>query len=449
MLLILNSNLFSEPFNIGIELNVDEKLGINSGHCSDYFDFGLSLESNSSSTPADWWLVQQNGQKKLLSYELESSSFKEGIATSYQGNLFSFNNMNLTGTCHLDAGLNIFYFGIDSKQNGVLDFDTLNYDSYPIKVAGSGTRQERLNNTFSWMYQIQNLDDDKAIQNLAETKYPMLVIEPGHNFLDFSYNTTEIVSKLKDNPDGGTERLLLAYIDIGQAEDYRDYWQSDWTAPTASQRGNPDFMLTIDPDGWSGNYPVAYWRQEWKELWLGDNGIIVELAKLGFDGVYLDWVEAYDDDTVRIVAEEENVNPEVEMIKFIEEIKQSGQTIISDFLVISQNAPYLIDTDKSRYLATIDALAVEDTWFHGAGDANWDDPDAGDLHQRHDGEWSTTNRLKQYKQYQRSGLPVFSVDYCISTQNAEQVYNDAAKEGLRPLVTRVSLSRLTVTPPDF
>ena len=49
---------------------------------------------------------------------------------------------------------------------------------------------------------------------------------------------------------------------------------------------------------------------------------------------------------------------------------------------------------------------MEDTWFHGAGDAAWNDPTAGDLRERYSGMWSTQNRLAQYKEYLNRGLPV-------------------------------------------
>jgi cysteinyl-tRNA synthetase len=321
--------------------------------------------------------------------------------------------------------------------------------SLSASANNSLTRGEMLKDAQTWMYQIQDLDQEGALSTLAATDYPLLVIEPGHNFSEYPYDTTAIVQALRTTPNGA-RRLLLAYIDIGQAEDYRSYWGSNWVAPTATQRGSPDFLITIDPDGWSGNYPVAYWRTEWKNIWIGSSGIIAQLATYGFDGIYLDWVEAYDDDQVRAAATQEGKNPEEEMILFIEELRQAGRAITPDFLVVPQNAPYLLDTDAARYGAAIDALAVEDTWFHGAGDANWDDPDAGDLQERHEDEWSSANRLTQYRKYQNLGLPVFSVDYCISQTNAASVYQQAWAAGLRPLVTRVSLSRLTVTgPSDF
>ncbi len=341
------------------------------------------------------------------------------------------------------ANHKIVAFQLNNSSNNTM------LDALPTLLAPAPgkTATELLAAAQTWMYQIQGLDQDGAVATLAATDYPLFVLEPGHNFSDYPYDTATIVNSLKKTPNG-QPRLLLAYIDIGQAEDYRDYWGANWVAPTASKVGSPDFLITIDPDGWSGNYPVAYWRPEWKNLWLGDTGIIATLARYGFDGVYLDWVEAYDDDKVIQAAIRDGVDPQAEMIKFVEAIRVAGRAVSPDFLVIAQNAPYLIDFAPDRYRAAIDGLAVEDTWFHGEGDAEWNDPAAGDLPNLDEDEWSTAGRLHQYEKYLDYGLPVFSVDYCISNKNAAQVYQDAKKSGLRSLVTRVSLSRLTETPPE-
>lgn len=318
----------------------------------------------------------------------------------------------------------------------------------PIRTDPSAASSSfiQLSNVQNWMYQIQELNEDGAVEALAATEYDMLVVEPGHNFSEWNYNTSQIVSDLHRKPDGNS-RLLLAYVDIGEAEDYRDYWKEDWIAPQENVSGYPDFLITTDPDGWAGNYPVAYWEKDWQSLWLGSDGIVAELAKFGFDGIYVDWIEAYDDDAVRDVAKMAGVSPETAMIAFIEKLGAAGRAINPDFLVVAQNAIYLIDTDPERYTKAIDALAVEDTWFHGLGDSDWDDPDGGDQRDRYDEEYSTTARLDQISRYQDAGLPVFSVDYALKKNNAAKVYDSALGRGLIPLVTRVALSKLTETPP--
>jgi len=300
----------------------------------------------------------------------------------------------------------------------------------------------------TWMYQIQGLDSNSRIDTLDQTSYDMLVVEPGLNFREDPYDTDRIVSKLSTRPDG-SKRLLIAYIDIGQAEDYRDYWENNWTAPTANAHGSPDFLITVDPDGWSGNYPVAYWDTRWKAIWLGDDGIIARLVAKGFDGIYLDWIEAYDDAKVLTEARQEGVNAKKEMITFIEELKAAGKKSDPDFVVIAQNAPYLLDYDPARYAAVIDAIATEDTWFYGNADAEWDDKDAGDLvgDERQEDDYSTQNRIRQNRKYLDRGIPVFTVDYCVAKANAATVYETSRQNGFIPLVTRVSLSKVTPTPP--
>ena len=304
----------------------------------------------------------------------------------------------------------------------------------------------RLKSATSWMYQIQDLRPPGAIEALAASDYPLLVIEPTYTMPDErDFDIEAALQRLHTRPDG-ERRLVLAYINIGQAEEYRDYWQADWRAPTSTAKGNPDFIISLDPDGWSENYPVAYWDSRWQALWLGEDGQVAELARVGFDGVYLDWVGGYEEDPVVQEAQRTGVDAPREMVDFIARIRAAGRAIDSDFLIVAQNAPYLID-EVPEYGRVIDALAVESTWFGGVSGRGWNRPGAGDISNTYTEEYSTAGLLTQYRKYQELGLPVLSVDYCRNMENARQVYRDARAAGLVPLVTRIPLSQLTETPP--
>jgi len=91
------------------------------------------------------------------------------------------------------------------------------------------------------------------------------------------------VASLQVKPSGG-RRLALAYLSIGEAEDYRAYWDPAWADEAPSWIGpeNPD---------WPGNYLVRYGDPAWQEIVFG---LIDEIVAAGFDGVYLDKVDAYE-----------------------------------------------------------------------------------------------------------------------------------------------------------
>ena len=86
----------------------------------------------------------------------------------------------------------------------------------------------------------------------------------------------------------GGRRLVIAYMSVGEAEDYRYYWQSAW------REGAPSWMASENPD-WPGNYKVRYWDQDWQTIIYGqDDSYVARIVGAGFDGVYLDIIDAFE-----------------------------------------------------------------------------------------------------------------------------------------------------------
>lgn len=307
----------------------------------------------------------------------------------------------------------------------------------------AGDRQALLDAVTVWGYQIQDLWRDGAIDALAASDCQMLVLEPTRTVQgDEDFDTARMVRRLQTMPGGG-RRLVIAYVDIGEAEDYRTYWQMHWRAPTATRRGTPDFLITVDPDGWPGNYPVAYWDARWKQIVFSAEDSLLDMAlDDGFDGIYMDWVGAYDDDAVIAAAEDEGLDPADEMITFIAELRQAARARDDSFLVIAQNAPDLV-TGHPQYLQIIDAITQEDLHFSGEADTRWNDPASGDIRTPDGpGEWTRQWLYSRLDVYLAAGLPVFTVDYCLDADNAAEARRLSLARGYVPLVTRTPLDRL-------
>ena len=58
---------------------------------------------------------------------------------------------------------------------------------------------------------------------------------------------------------GGTDRLMVSYLSIGEAEDDRPYWQASWN------NNPPSWMSGSNPE-WPDNFKVKYWDPAWQKI---------------------------------------------------------------------------------------------------------------------------------------------------------------------------------------
>jgi cysteinyl-tRNA synthetase len=356
----------------------------------------------------------------------------------------------------------------DAAENGNLrhtatpTFTPVAMTYLPTVLNASGTVAEpmSLQDVTYWAYQIQGISEPGAVDALVACHYDMLVLEPTRT--DWSsddkyFDTRVMVGQLGDSKasDEVHRKLVIAYIDIGEAEDWRWYWDPswpDWDCTGDPPAAWPDYILTCDPDGWAGNYPVAYWDEDWKDIVIYGqnqgshpdrdyNSVVDEVIKDGFDGIYLDWVEAFEDMDVIAAAQAAGKDPAVEMIAFIQEMRDYAAARNPDFIIIQQNAASLID-GHSELTGVIDAISQEAIWYDGDATDDWND---------HDGyDWPNDSSLVSYyigylDQYLDAGLPVFDCEYALDY--ADAAYANALNKGYVPYVSRRSLSQLTTTPP--
>jgi len=122
------------------------------------------------------------------------------------------------------------------------------------------------------------------ISAIADTNYDLVLLDLF--FDDTALNSAQLdAMRTKEN---GGQRLLIAYMSIGEAEDYRWYWQPGWTT-------NPPGWLSAENENWEGNYYVEYWNDDWQALIYGSpEAYLDRIMAAGFDGVYLDIIEGYE-----------------------------------------------------------------------------------------------------------------------------------------------------------
>jgi cysteinyl-tRNA synthetase len=165
---------------------------------------------------------------------------------------------------------------------------------------------------------------------------------------------------------GKAGRKVVAYLSIGEAEDYRSYWQSDWVRNGKRTAAAPVWLGIENPE-WKGNYQVKYWNADWQKLMLA---AIDDAMARGFDGVYLDIVDGFQ--TYEQGADgylDDRMNSETkqtyrrDMVDWVKAISARARANDPAALVIPQNGSQLVA--HKDFLEVISAQGIEDLFTNG------------------------------------------------------------------------------------
>ena len=159
---------------------------------------------------------------------------------------------------------------------------------YPPAPRDSNDRDiASINDADNFLYLInpENLGSKQAfISAVSATNYDVVLVDAFFN--EELWSPSE-VGQLKTKANGG-KRLVISYMSIGEAEDYRYYWQADYNS------NPPEWLSDVNPD-WPGNYKVKYWFNSWKSVIYGNSEAYTDkLLDAGFDGAYLDIIDGYE-----------------------------------------------------------------------------------------------------------------------------------------------------------
>ena len=219
-------------------------------------------------------------------------------------------------------------------------------------------------------------------------------------------------------------RKVIAYISIGEAEDYRPYWRKEWKLPS----DKPGWLGDENPE-WKGNYRVKYWQPGWQRLILA---AVDDAMASGFDGVYLDIVdgfETFEQEGKDFI--DDRVNPETkqsyrrDMVDWVKAIAARARMKKPAALVIPQNGSQLLA--HPDFLEIISAIGIEDLFTNG----NKLQP-----------EMETSGRLGHLKKMAEAKKPVLLIEYPKSAERQALVEKMAEANGMVWLVTDRQLKSL-------
>ena len=167
--------------------------------------------------------------------------------------------------------------------------ENVNYEAIPRKIRNENSNDvTRLSQAKNYLYLINSGNYDSAaefISAIQETNFDLVIID-----LFFNNNvafTKAEIEKLKTKANGG-KRLVVCYLNIGSAESWRYYWEKGW------KLGTPEF-LEKQYEGYENEYWVQFWNPQWQQIiFAGADSYLNKVKTAGFDGAYLDNVEAYD-----------------------------------------------------------------------------------------------------------------------------------------------------------
>jgi len=211
--------------------------------------------------------------------------------------------------------------------------------------------------SLGYVLQAEHLGDGRgeAVSRLAASGRDLLVLDAAFTAGEGGQWTREELDAIRA---GRLGRQVVCYLSIGEAERYRDYWPAI---------AGGEVVLDENPD-WPGNYKVRFWREDWQRI---IDARVAAIAAQGFDGVYLDIVDAFqhfehDPDGSFHPG---RVNPETgrsyraDMAAFVLRIAAGLRAARPGALVIPQNGSELLR--EPEFHATVNGIGVEDLFTLG------------------------------------------------------------------------------------
>ena len=229
------------------------------------------------------------------------------------------------------------------------------------------------------------------------SKYKLAILEP---------DNVKDLDRIKER---GT--LCVAYVSLGEAEDYRWYWD---------EMKHKDFILEENPD-WEGNYYIDPRSEEWKQYFI--YRVIPKVLRDGYDGLFLDTI-----DTAEYLEwkDEEKYKGSMDaMAELIKAIRKNYPRII----IISNNGLAIID----KFAKYVDIALVEDLYTM----YDFENEKYGFQEK----EITEENRALLQNISREYNIPVLTLEYSDDKHEIKNINSRSLSDGFYPYVADIHLER--------
>ena len=256
----------------------------------------------------------------------------------------------------------------------------------------------------NWIYQLSGYEND-GLEALTAAPHEAAVIDLARDGGEDYFTAAEITA-LKDSG-----KTVYAYFTMGSIETYRPEY------PAVTEAG---LLLNHWPD-WPDEYFVQYWDPQWWDLVMQPR--LDQAGAAGFDGVYLDVPNAYEEIDLALVPGETRESLAQKMADLV---IAADAHAAGDLQILVQNSPEL--REFPGYVDAIDGIGIEELYF-----LDTDVPCTED--------WCAEN-LDNTRAIRDAGKIILAVDYAAEEANIAAACARYAEEGFAGAVAGVDLDAI-------
>jgi len=286
----------------------------------DMRDFVIGISQKAKGEKSNFAIIPQNGIELVTENGEDNGAISQSYLNAIDGNgqedlFYGYDNDDEATSSDISAYLKGFlnvsknngktilvtdYCSTPSKMNNSYQVNaTNNYVSFSapersLNVIPTGipnnvnasfiTNLSQVKN-FLYLVNPENFTSKTAFINaVTATNYDAIIMDL---FLNEETFTASEINQLRNKANGG-KRIVICYMSIGEAEDYRYYWDVSWNT------SKPSWIAAENPD-WAGNFKVKYWNEDWQNIiYRGSDSYLDRILTAGFDGVYLDIIDGFE-----------------------------------------------------------------------------------------------------------------------------------------------------------